>query len=112
MALKIAGSLGIAIRRVQLDAAKLLQVSRLRVNEQLIDRGHLDIGDQSQIHSHPHAGEQHHGFFAADRLGRAENSKSSADSIVQILLTLFDQEFPSATFIIDHHGNDFRDLFD
>ena len=112
MQLQVVGPLDIAVGRIQFDAAQLLQVGRLGVDEQLVDGGDLQIGDQAQIDAHPDAGEQVHGFFAADRLRRAEDAVGAADPIVQVLLALADQELAGPPFVVDQHGHDIGDLRD
>ena len=63
---------------------QLLQVGRLRVDEELVDRRNLQVADQAQVDAHPHAGEQVHRLFAADRLRGAENAVGAADAVVQV----------------------------
>ena len=75
MAAQIAGPLDVAVGRVELHAAQLLQVGRLGVDEQLVERGDLQVVDQAQVDAHPHAGEQVHRLFGADRLRGAQECR-------------------------------------
>ena len=54
--------------------------------------GDLQVLDQPQVHPHPHAGEQVHGLFRADRLRGAEDAVGPADAVVQVLVALLDEE--------------------
>ena len=65
---KIVGSLTISLARVELGLAKFLQVSRLGVNEELVDLGNPQIIDQAKIDAHSHLGKVFHRFFASDLL--------------------------------------------
>ncbi len=112
MALQVVGALDVAVGRVEFHAAQFLEVGGLGVDEQLVDGGNLQIANQSQIDPHPHARQQVHGFFTADRLGRAEDAVGPADAIVQVLLAFPDQELARTTFVIDQHGHDVADLRD
>jgi hypothetical protein len=47
---------------------------RLRMNEQLVDRRNLQIFDQAEVDSHPHARQQVHRLFRADGLSILENA--------------------------------------
>src|SRR5689334_21470396 len=58
MATQIAGALDVAVGRVEPGVTQFLQVSRLRVDEELIERGNAQIGNQTQVNSHAHAGKQ------------------------------------------------------
>ena len=46
--------------------------------------GIAQVVDQAQVDAHPHAGEQVHRLFGADRLRRAENAVGPADAVVQV----------------------------
>ena len=82
-------------------AGELLQVGRLGVDEQLVDRRDLQVVDQAQVHAHPHAGEQVHRLFGADRLGGAQDAVGPADAVVQVLVALLDQEVAGLALVVD-----------
>ena len=92
VAAKIARPLDIPVGRVELDTGELLQMCRLRVDEQLVDRGNFQILDQPQIHTHPHAGKEVHRLFGTYRLCRAEDAVCSTHTIMKVLVTLADEE--------------------
>ena len=110
MPLQVQCSFDVAIRRTQFDAADLLQVGRLCLNEQLIDGRYFDVANQTQIDTHPHARQQMHRFFAADGLSAAENAVGAADSIVQVLLAFADQVLASSPLVVDQDRDDVTDL--
>ena len=92
MAAEIGGALDVAVGRVELHAGQLLQMGRLRVDEELVDGGDRHVANQAEIHAHPQAGEQVHRFFGADRLGGAEDAVGPAHAVVQRFLALADEE--------------------
>ena len=112
MALQVHSSLDISVGSTQFDAANLLQVSRLRVDKELIDRRNLHVINQTKIDAHANTRQQVHRFFAAYRLSTAEDSIRSANSIPQIVLAFIDQELASSAFVVNKHGDYIADLFD
>ena len=76
----------------------------------LLTRGNLQVVDQAQVHAHPHAREQVHRLFGADRLRGAQDAVGPAHAVVQVLLALADQEVAGLALVVDEHRHDVADL--
>lgn len=69
MLLEVVGSFRVSGANTEFLSAQFLEVSRLGVDEKLIDCWYADVVDQAQVHTHAHFAEVVHGFLAADLFG-------------------------------------------
>src|SRR5208337_583811 len=104
--------LDITIGTAQFAAGPLLQMGRLGMNEELVDVGDSQVGNETEIHAHADAGKQVHGLFGTDGLRGPQDTVCPAHAVVQVLLAFLDQELPGLPFIVDNHRHDVVDLLD
>ena len=109
---QVAGPLDVAVFGVEFDAAELLEVRRLRADQQGVDVGDLHVADQTQEHPHADAGEELHRLLGRDRLGRPQDAVGPAHLIVHVLLCLSDQKLAGPPLVVDQHGHDVAHLLD
>ncbi len=107
---QVVGTFDVAVGGVQFHAPQFLQVRPLGVDEQLVHGGNGDVADQAQIDAHPHAGQQLHRLFAADRLGGAQQAVRAAHAVVQFPAALVDQVLASLALVLDQRGRHVTDL--
>ena len=100
IATQVCSPLDVAIGSIEFHPSKLLQMSRLGVDEEFIDRGDFEVVDQSKIDSHADTREQVHRLFGADSLGRAEDAVGAAYAVVERLLALADQEVAGLALVL------------
>ena len=60
--------------------------------------------------AHPHAGEQVHRLFGADRLGRPQDAVGPAHAVVQRLLAFANEKVAGLPLVVDQHRHDVGDL--
>ena len=68
--------------------------------------GIWQIVDQAQVDAHPHAREQVHGLFGADRLGVLQRAIGPRTLVVQRLAILLNQRIPHIAFVRDDARDD------
>ena len=107
--LEVVGSFGVAGTDTEFLSTQLLEVSGLGVDKEFIDGRDTDIIDQAQVHSHAYFAEVVHGLFAADLFSGLENPQRAANSIIEVIPFLVDQELSGFSFVIDQSRDDFAD---
>lgn len=110
MAAEVGGALNVAVGRVEFHAGKFLEMGRLSVDEELVDCGNFHVADEAEVDAHSQAGKQVHRFFAADRLGRAEDAVRAAHAVVECFLAFADEEIAGLAFVIDEDGHNVAHL--
>ena len=109
---EITGACDIAFRRPECFVLDLLQMRRLRVNEQFVHRRHFNAGNKSQVDPHPHARKQVHGLFGCNCLGVLQDAERAGDLIVEALPVFLDERPADAAFVSNDVRDDVLDILD
>ncbi len=94
---EVAGTSDVSVLSFERASFELLQVGRLRVDEEVIDQVDADIVDEVQVDSHADAGEELHRLLGADGLGGLARCRRPADAVMKSLLVLFDEASASGS---------------
>src|SRR5262245_54649421 len=111
----VARPFDIAVGRVQLAAAELLQMGRLRVDEELVDRADLQLVQEAHVDPHPQPRKQHHRLFGGDHACVAQNAVGAVYLVGELVALLIEQRSPGAALVLDdlrNHGVGVAELRD
>src|SRR5262249_3596307 len=107
---EVAGAGGVALLAVEQRAHQLLQVGRLRLDEQFVHRGDRHVVEQAQGDAEAHARQQVHRLLGGHHRGRAERAVGAGDAVLQRLPALAQQGGAGLAFVHDDLRDDLADL--
>ena len=98
----------VALFGIQFLLRRLLQVRRLSVDEQFVDREPLLFRKRAEIDPEFDDGQQIERFFRAHGVRISQNAVGAADLVPECVRFLLDQDLPRVVFLInnglDHFG--------